>query len=56
MDVTFFFFKGRFNPLQGVGVVMAVWKRISRDRAFHQGVSLLRTKSRDNVGPASTAG
>ena len=51
-----FFFHGRLNPLQGVGVVVAVWKRISRHRAFHQGVSLLRTKSRDNVGAVSTAG
>ena len=32
------------------------WKRISRRRAFQKGVSLLRTKSRDNVGTAITAG
>ena len=29
------------------------WKRISRHRAFQKGVSLLRTKSRDNVGTVS---
>ena len=32
------------------------WKRIFRQSAFQMGVSLLRTKSRDNVGAASTAG
>ena len=32
------------------------WKRISRHRAFQEGVSLLRAKSRDNVGTASAAG
>ena len=31
----------------------AGWKRISRHRAFQKGVSLLRTKSRDNVGTVS---
>ena len=30
------------------------WKRVSRHRAFQKGVSLLRTKSRDNVGTTST--
>ena len=32
------------------------WKRISRHRVLQKGLSLLRTKSRDNVGAASTAG
>ena len=32
------------------------WKIISRPRAFQKGVSLLRTKSRDRVGPAHTVG
>ena len=32
------------------------WKRISRHRAFQKGMSLLRTKSWDNMGTASTAG
>ena len=30
------------------------WKRISRHRAFQKVVSLLRTKSRDNVDTGST--
>lgn len=34
----------------------AGWKRISRHRAFQKGVSLLKTKSRERVGPASAAG
>ena len=34
----------------------ARWKRISRHRAFQKGVSLLKTKSRERVGPASAAG
>ena len=32
------------------------WKRIAKHRAYQRGVSLLRTKSRDNVGTASAAG
>ena len=32
------------------------WKRISRHRAFQKGVSLLRTKSSDNVSTASAVG
>ena len=35
------------------GSPSAGWKRISRHRAFQKGVSLLRTKSRDNMGTAS---
>ena len=34
----------------------AGWKRISRHRAFRKGVSLLRTKSRNNVGTVSAMG
>ena len=32
------------------------WKRISRHRAVQKGVSLLRTKSRDEVGTESAVG
>ena len=32
------------------------WKRISRHRVFQKGVSLLRTKSRDNVGTVIAVG
>ena len=32
------------------------WKRISRHGVFQKGVSLLRTKSRDNAGAAGTEG
>ena len=32
------------------------WERISRHRAFQRGVSLLRARSRDNKGAASTVG
>ena len=32
------------------------WKRTSRHRAVEKGASLLRTKSRDNVGTASIVG
>ena len=35
------------------GSLNAGWERISRQRTFQKGVSLLRTKSRDNVAPAS---
>ena len=34
---------------------MAGWKRLSRHGAFQKGVSLLRTKNRDNESTASTA-
>ena len=34
---------------------MAGWKRLSRHGAFQKGVSLLRTKNRDNANTASTA-
>ena len=32
------------------------WKKLSRDRAFQKGVTLLRKKSRDKVGTVSEAG
>jgi len=32
------------------------WKRISRHRILQEGVSLLRTKSRDNVGILKAGG
>ena len=32
------------------------WKRISRHRVLQKGVSLLRTKSRDNVGTVGASG
>ena len=32
------------------------WKRISRHRAFQEGGTLLRTKSRDKAGTASAVG
>ena len=32
------------------------WKKLSRDRAFQKGVTLLRKKSRDKVDRVSTAG
>ena len=35
--------------------LMAGWKRLSRHGAFQKGVSLLRTKNRDNESTASTA-
>ena len=34
----------------------AGWKRISRHITFQKGVSLLRTKSRDKMGPANAVG
>ena len=34
---------------------MAGWKRLSRHGAFQKGVSLLRTKNRDNANTASRA-
>ena len=37
-------------------VWVAVWKRVSRHRAFQKGVSLLRTKNRDKLGAESTEG
>ena len=36
------------------GSLTVGWKRISRHRVFQKAVRLLRTKSRDNVGVAST--
>ena len=42
--------------LVAVEAVNMGWKRISRHRAFQKGVSLLRTKSSDNVSTASAVG
>ena len=46
----------RWSSLPYCGCPNVGWKRISRHRALQKGVSLWRTKSRDNVGTASAAG